>query len=97
MTNLPKMCWHDQKSHALLSSDGFCAGGCRAHQQHECQESEASQMCTDLFHLGRTDFIVDPGVRVAYEPQIAAQAHAPEVGRTAVAYQPSVTDTALLP
>ena len=53
-------------------------------------------MCTDLFHLGRTDFIVDPGVRVAYEPQIAAQAHAPEVGRTAVAYQPSVTDTALL-
>ena len=54
-------------------------------------------MCTDLFHLGHTDFIVDPGVRVAYEPQIAARAHATEVGQTTVAYQSSVTDTALLP
>ena len=54
-------------------------------------------MCTDLFHLGRTDFIVDPGVRVAYEPQIAARANATEVCQTAVAYQPSVYDTALLP
>ena len=54
-------------------------------------------MCTDLFHLGRTDFIVDPGVQVAYEPQIAARAHAPEVGQTTMAYQASVTGTGLLP
>ena len=53
-------------------------------------------MCTDLFYLRHTNFIVDPGVQVAYEPQIAARAHAPEVGQTTVAYQSSVTDTALL-
>ncbi|CAK0732610.1 hypothetical protein CVIRNUC_000155 [Coccomyxa viridis] len=70
-------CWNGMIS---LDAQPFAEGlRFRAHRQHECQESEASQMCTDLFHLGRTDFIVDPGVQVAYEPQIAARAHAPEL------------------
>ena len=34
--------------------------------------------------MGYTDFIVDPGVRVAYEPDIAEGLHNPVKVRTAV-------------
>ena len=42
-------------------------------------ECEASNLCTDFYQLGYQDFIVDPGVHVAYESDIAAQEGVPEV------------------
>ena len=40
-------------------------------------ESEASHLCTDFFHLGYQEFIVDPGVHLEYESNIAAKEGAP--------------------
>ena len=36
-------------------------------------------MCTDLYHEGYQNFIVDPGVRVAYQPHIAQALYTPHV------------------
>ena len=42
-------------------------------------ECEASNLCNDYFELGYETFIVDPGVHLAYEADVAAQEGAPEV------------------
>ena len=47
----------------------------RTQKEEECREGEASTLCTDLYDMGMTDMIVDPGVRVAYEPDIAKALH----------------------
>lgn len=40
---------------------------CRAHEAGECAASECSLLCNDLLRQGRSRFLIDPNVRLAYE------------------------------
>ncbi len=53
---------------------------CRAGSKGECHESEASVMCKDFLRMGYSDFIVDPGVRLAYHPADARLLYTSKVG-----------------
>ena len=50
----------------------------RAHEAGECAASECSLLCNDLLRLGRSHFLIDPSVRLAYRWR-----EAQDVGRAA--------------
>lgn len=39
----------------------------RAHEKGECAASECSLLCNDLLRRGRSRFLIDPSVRLAYQ------------------------------
>jgi len=52
---------------------------CRSGKGGECRESETSVMCKDLLRMGYSNFIVDPGVRLAYTPDEARHVYSSKV------------------
>ena len=45
----------------------------------ECREAENSIMCKDFLRMGRSNFIVDPGVRLAYSAHESRQLYTAKV------------------
>ncbi|CAK0732893.1 hypothetical protein CVIRNUC_000197 [Coccomyxa viridis] len=59
----------------------------RTYGDGECRECEASNLCTDFWQMGYTHMIVDPGVRVAYQSELARRLHTPDVPLRITGYQ----------
>ncbi|BDA47686.1 probable alpha-1,3-mannosyltransferase CMT1 [Coccomyxa sp. Obi] len=59
-------CWNGMLS---INAEPFRLGyEFRPGREGECRESETSVMCKDFLRMGYSNFIVDPGVRLAYQP-----------------------------
>ena len=72
--------------YGVLQQQGVLTRWCVVWRQYrssgpgECREAENSIMCKDFLRMGRSSFVIDPGVRLAYSAHESRQLYTAKVG-----------------